>query len=121
MTCILSHTPDSTHVVGLHPLAPYLVQLVAAEVAAHLRSLPHLSLLLAALAALLTNPSVQMEPFLHQILPVVITCLVAKRLGVSTHLQQQHQTPTPGLYKKQISSQRELSVPDLAAIRCLLL
>lgn len=84
---ILSHTPDSAHVVGLHPLAPYLVQLVAAEVAAHLRSLPHLSLLLAALAALLTNPSVQMEPFLHQILPVVITCLVAKRLGVSTHFR----------------------------------
>ncbi len=67
---------------GLHPLAPYLTQLIAAETAARLGSLPHLALLLGTAEALLQNPGVDMEPYVHQLLPAVVTCLVARRLGV---------------------------------------
>ena len=36
-----------------------------------------------ALQSLLANPHVQMEPYLHQLMPAVLTCLVGKKLGVS--------------------------------------
>ncbi len=70
------------HAAGLHPLAPYLTQLIATETAARLGSLPHLALLLGTAEALLQNPGVDMEPYVHQLLPAVVTCLVARRLGV---------------------------------------
>ena len=38
---------------------------------------------LQALQSLLANPHVQMEPYLHQLMPAVLTCLVGKKLGVS--------------------------------------
>jgi hypothetical protein len=67
---------------GLHPLAPYLTQLIAAETAARLGSLAHLALLLGTAEALMRNPGIDMEPYVHQLLPAVVTCLVARRLGV---------------------------------------
>ena len=69
-------------VTGLHPLAPYLTQLITVETAARLGSLPHLALLLGTAEALLLNPGIDMEPYVHQLLPAVLTCLVARRLGV---------------------------------------
>ena len=39
--------------------------------------------MLQALQSLLANPHVQMEPYLHQLMPAVLTCLVGKKLGVS--------------------------------------
>ena len=59
MRCCLS--------AGLHPLAPYLVQLIATEIGSSLQRLPHLSLLLrrVALTALLhpaaTRPHVLVD------------------------------------------------------------
>ena len=76
---------DGYRTPGLHPLAPYLTQLIAAETAARLGSLPHLALLLGTAEALLQNPGIDMEPYVHQLLPAVVTCLVARRLGVRRH------------------------------------
>ena len=83
-SCLSSH-PDSVRGIGLHPLAPYLTQLIAAETATRLGSLPHLALLLGTAEALLRNPGIDMEPYVHQLLPAVVTCLVARRLGVRNH------------------------------------
>ncbi|XP_058218812.1 transcription initiation factor TFIID subunit 6-like isoform X1 [Rhododendron vialii] len=66
---------------GLHPLVPYFTCFVADEV---LRNLDHFSLLFAMMRlarSLLQNPHIHIEPYLHQLMPSVITCLVAKRLG----------------------------------------
>ena len=49
--------------------------------AAGLRSLPSLHAALALAGALLANPHVQLEHYVHQLLPPVLTCLVAKSLG----------------------------------------
>eukprot|EP00891_Asterochloris_glomerata_P007197 jgi/Astpho2/7197/e_gw1.00113.34.1_t len=65
----------------LHPAVPYFSQLITEEVKANLRDLPRLHLLLKALQSLLANPHVQMEPYLHQLMPAVLTCLVGKKLG----------------------------------------
>lgn len=68
---------------GLHPLTPYFSQLIAEEGRKSLKSLPILHLLLKALGSLVGNEAVQLEPYLHQIMPFILTCMVGKRLGAS--------------------------------------
>ena len=68
---------------GLQPLAPYFSQWIADTVAQHMTSLPVLRGALAAAAALVSNRRVTLEQYLHQLMPPLITCLVAKRLGAS--------------------------------------
>jgi transcription initiation factor TFIID subunit 6 len=68
---------------GLQPLAPYFTQWIADSVSQHMGSLPTLHGALAAAAALVSNGRVTLEQYLHQLMPPLITCLVAKRLGAS--------------------------------------
>ena len=67
---------------GLHPLTPLLVQFVADEVTRGLGDVGILSALMRVCHALLTNASLHIEAYLHQLMPSVLTCLVGKRLGV---------------------------------------
>lgn len=66
---------------GLHPLVPYFTQFVADEVTRGLEDFPLLFSLMRLVQSLLLNPHIHIEPYLHQLMPSVITCLVAKRLG----------------------------------------
>ncbi|KAJ1910804.1 histone H4-like TAF Taf6, SAGA complex subunit, partial [Tieghemiomyces parasiticus] len=69
---------------GIHQLVPYFTQFVAHQVTKHLRHLPVLHTMLLAVRALLDNSRVFMEPYLHQVMPALLTCLVGKRLGSAT-------------------------------------
>lgn len=62
-------------------MAPYFAKFVADEVASGLRSLPTLHTVLRLVSALLQNPDMRLEHYVHQLLPPVLTCLVAKSLG----------------------------------------
>jgi transcription initiation factor TFIID subunit 6 len=64
---------------GLQPLAPYFTQWVAAEVSGHLGELSRLRGAVRAAAALLGNGRLTLEAYLHQLMPALLTCLVAKR------------------------------------------
>ncbi|KAJ7960844.1 transcription initiation factor TFIID subunit 6-like [Quillaja saponaria] len=66
---------------GLHPLVPYFTYFIADEVSRNLKSFHLLFALMRIVRSLLRNPHVHIEPYLHQLMPSVITCLVAKRLG----------------------------------------
>lgn len=66
---------------GLQQLLPYLLQFIAEGVPKHLRSAPRLLLLMQATTALIKNPYLYIEPYLHQLMPPVLTCLVGKRLS----------------------------------------
>ncbi|KAJ9517744.1 hypothetical protein QJQ45_004052 [Haematococcus lacustris] len=66
---------------GLHPLCPYLVKLLADGVTASLACASALALLLRLADALLRNTALGLEHYLHQLLPCLLTCLVAKGLG----------------------------------------
>jgi transcription initiation factor TFIID subunit 6 len=68
---------------GLQPLAPYFTQWVAEEVAGHLAALPRLRGAVRAAAALLANRRLSLEQYLHQLMPALMTCLVAKRLSAT--------------------------------------
>ncbi|XP_058070769.1 transcription initiation factor TFIID subunit 6 [Magnolia sinica] len=66
---------------GLHPLVPYFTYFIADEVTRSLNDYPLLFALMRVVRSLLQNQHIHIEPYLHQLMPSVITCLVAKRLG----------------------------------------
>lgn len=66
---------------GLHPLVPYFTQFIADEVTRSLDDLQLLFALMRVVRSLLLNPHIHIDLYLHQLMPSVITCLVAKRLG----------------------------------------
>uniref|UniRef100_A0A7N0TUB3 TATA box binding protein associated factor (TAF) histone-like fold domain-containing protein n=1 Tax=Kalanchoe fedtschenkoi TaxID=63787 RepID=A0A7N0TUB3_KALFE len=66
---------------GLHPLVPYFTCFIAEEVARGLTEFPHLFALMRVVWSLLQNPHIHIEPYLHQLMPSVVTCLVSRRLG----------------------------------------
>ncbi|KAG6478412.1 hypothetical protein ZIOFF_061854 [Zingiber officinale] len=66
---------------GIHPLVPYFSYFIADEVARSLNDLPILFALMRVVRSLLQNPHIHIEPYLHQLMPSIITCVVAKRLG----------------------------------------
>ncbi|KAF9996892.1 hypothetical protein BGZ80_010004 [Entomortierella chlamydospora] len=68
---------------GLHQLLPYFVQLVAEKVTQNTRNLPVLVSMMAMVRALLDNDNLFIEPYLHQLMPTILTCVVGKRLGES--------------------------------------
>ena len=65
---------------GLQQLLPYFVHFISHTVAANLRSLSTLSSLLSLATALLTSPHLYVEPYLHQLLPSLLTLVLARRL-----------------------------------------
>lgn len=66
---------------GLHPLVPYFIYFVAEEVTRNLNNFQLLFALMRLVRSLLQNPFMHIEPYLHQLMPSVMTCLVAKSLG----------------------------------------
>ncbi|CAL5336355.1 unnamed protein product [Camellia sinensis] len=66
---------------GLHPLVPYFTYFIADEVSRGLNNFHLLFALMRLVGSLLQNPHIHIEPYLHQLMPSVVTCLVAKRLG----------------------------------------
>ncbi|KAF5726486.1 TATA box-binding protein-associated factor [Tripterygium wilfordii] len=66
---------------GLHPLVPYFTYFIADEVSRGLHDYNLLFALMRLVHSLLQNPHIHIEPYLHQLMPSVVTCLVAKRLG----------------------------------------
>ncbi|PON94149.1 Transcription initiation factor [Trema orientale] len=78
---------------GLHPLVPYFIYFIADEVTRNMNNFSLLFALMRLARSLLQNPHIHIEPYvsasivfgstvtLHQLMPSVITCLVAKRLG----------------------------------------
>ncbi|KAJ4725186.1 transcription initiation factor TFIID subunit 6-like [Melia azedarach] len=74
---LLSLATDS----GLHPLVPYFTFFIADEVTRNMNNFSLLFALMRVVRSLLQNPHIHIEPYLHQMMPSVITCLVSKRLG----------------------------------------
>jgi len=66
---------------GLHQLAPYLVKLIADGVRSSLEDTAALCRLCRAAGAISSNPGIMLGPYLHRLLPPLMTCLVARKLG----------------------------------------
>eukprot|EP01102_Stenamoeba_stenopodia_P017977 TRINITY_DN652_c0_g1_i2.p1 TRINITY_DN652_c0_g1~~TRINITY_DN652_c0_g1_i2.p1 ORF type:complete len:498 (-),score=138.83 TRINITY_DN652_c0_g1_i2:28-1521(-) len=69
-----------SHDAGLHQLLPYFSQFISDEVTHNLRKLKLLRTLMRMVKSLLDSPFLKIEPYLHQLMPAILTCLVGKRL-----------------------------------------
>lgn len=65
---------------GLHQLVPYFTRFLSTEIKSNLQNLGQLHALLRLLDALINNPHLQIDLYLHQIMPLLLTCLVGKQL-----------------------------------------
>jgi hypothetical protein len=67
---------------GLHPLAPYFCALVAEGVASAVATdARRVGRLLELAGALLSNAHINLEPYLPQLLPAIMTALLTRRIG----------------------------------------
>jgi transcription initiation factor TFIID subunit 6 len=65
---------------GFQELVPYLTLFVSDTVTHSLRNLDLLHVLMRGVHALLDNPHVALAPYIHQLVPAILTCVVGKRL-----------------------------------------
>lgn len=65
---------------GLQQLLPYFVQFVCEGVACYLRNLGQLQVLISLIGSLLANEHLFMEPYLHQVMPPLLSCLLGRRI-----------------------------------------
>ena len=66
---------------GLQPILPSLCRYITSLARSELGNCRKLYHLLLSLAALARNPHVDLTHHLHVLMPIILTCLVAKRLG----------------------------------------
>lgn len=66
---------------GLHQLVPYFIQFVAEQVTNNLRNIDTLSTMLEVILALIDNKTIFLDPYVHALMPCVLTLLLAKSIG----------------------------------------
>ena len=66
---------------GLQQLIPYFIAYCSEMIAKNLRNLPLLRNMVNIIACLLENDHLFIEPYLHQFMPTLMTCIVGKRLS----------------------------------------
>ncbi|CCH57949.1 hypothetical protein TBLA_0A01500 [Henningerozyma blattae CBS 6284] len=87
-----SSSPDSSHLrsaaltslrtdSGLHQLVPYFIQFIAEQITHHLNDLDLLTSILEMIYSLLSNESIFLDPYIHSLMPSILTLLLAKKLG----------------------------------------
>ncbi|KAI9296729.1 TAF-domain-containing protein [Neoconidiobolus thromboides FSU 785] len=81
---------------GLQQLLPYFIQYISEKTVKSFDKINILKSLLTALEMIMLNSYFFITPYLHQICPVILTCLITKRMGNNmerelSHWQLRHQ------------------------------
>ncbi|ODQ68669.1 DUF1546-domain-containing protein [Nadsonia fulvescens var. elongata DSM 6958] len=71
---------------GLHQLVPYFVQFVAEKITHNLKNIHLLITMLEVIDAMLSNPTIFIEPYIHALMPSVLTLLLAKKIGTKSDI-----------------------------------
>ncbi|AMD21295.1 HER016Cp [Eremothecium sinecaudum] len=66
---------------GLHQLVPYFIQFIAEQITHNLSDLDLLTTMLEMIYSLLSNQSIFLDPYIHSLMPSILTLLLAKKLG----------------------------------------
>lgn len=66
---------------GLHQLVPYFIQFVAEQITNQLRNIEILLTMLQVILALADNKTIFLDPYVHALMPCILTLLLAKRIG----------------------------------------
>ncbi|RGB27301.1 hypothetical protein C1646_769294 [Rhizophagus diaphanus] len=72
------------HDTGLAQLLPYFIQFICEQIGIHVRkNFNVLEPMLKMAEALINNKSLYLEPYLHNLMPAILTCVVRRKLGLS--------------------------------------
>lgn len=66
---------------GLHQLIPYLIQFVAETITHNLKNLNLLTTMLMLIYSIISNRSIFLDPYVHALMPCILTLLLAKNIG----------------------------------------
>lgn len=66
---------------GLHQLVPYFIQFIGEQITNQLRSIEILSTMLEVISALVDNKTIFLSPYVHALMPCILTLLLSKRIG----------------------------------------
>ncbi|GAA5947203.1 hypothetical protein JCM3765_001573 [Sporobolomyces pararoseus] len=80
---------------GLHQLVPYLIAWGGEQIANHLDDLSSLQRALDLFHAMLENPTLFVEPYLHQLTPPILTCLLTSSLPTPSPSRGGEVYPSP--------------------------
>lgn len=70
---------------GLHQLVPYIVQFVQEQLSENLKSnVDIVHTMLEVIHAIISNDTIHIEPYIHQIMPCLLTPLLSKKVGSSS-------------------------------------
>lgn len=70
---------------GLHQLVPYFIQFVAEQITIQLRNIDILTTMLEVISALADNKTIFLDPYVHALMPCILTLLLAKNIGSSVN------------------------------------
>ncbi|KAJ3099979.1 Transcription initiation factor TFIID subunit 6 [Phlyctochytrium planicorne] len=87
--CILSPSEELKNLAieslardpGIQPLLPYFIHFTTDKIVKSIRTLSVLWSMMRITRAVLDNPNLFVEPYLHQMIPNILTCIVSKKLG----------------------------------------
>lgn len=66
---------------GLHQLVPYFIQFVSEQITNQLSNIHILTTMLEVISALADNKTIFLDPYVHALMPCILTLLLAKRIG----------------------------------------
>jgi len=66
---------------GLHQLVPYFISFISEQITYNLENLGVLASILEMMYSLLSNDSIFLDPYIHTLMPSILTLLLAKTLG----------------------------------------
>lgn len=82
---------------GLHQLVPYFIQFVAEQVTNQLRNIDILITMLEVISALNDNKTIFLAPYVHALMPCILTLLLAQRIGPTPPADQSAEEETKSL------------------------
>lgn len=87
---------------GLHQLVPYFIQFVAEQITNQLRNIDVMFTMLDVISALYENKTIFLAPYVHSLMPCILTLLLAKRIGAQSK-DQVSEDANNDLFKSQIA------------------
>ncbi|KAL3894971.1 MAG: hypothetical protein SGCHY_004970 [Lobulomycetales sp.] len=68
---------------GLQKLVPYFTEFISENISTNLKNLDVLTSLMRTIHSLFINSTLNIEPYLHHVIPSILTCTISKRLSTS--------------------------------------
>ncbi|CCE82997.1 Piso0_002770 [Millerozyma farinosa CBS 7064] len=93
---------------GLHQLVPYFIQFVAEQITNQLRNIEILTTMLEVISALADNKTLFLDPYVHTLMPCILTLQLAKRIGPTSKDDESSEAED--------SLKKQLAVREFAAI-----